>query len=172
MPGHRHRGFTLIELLVVIAIIALLVSILVPMLREAKKMAKMSICKANLHHLAVADQMYFTDYENYPTPMRWGDSTNDKVHPTDVQADHLNERAEYMGFTPITASTTVETFPRQLHCPFMKNVDPWSWGYTGYGYFGRLDDAYAAYREPDTFASKETDNSQAVIWADSVVWTV
>ena len=46
-------GFTLIELLVVVAIIALLVSILVPSLTQARKVTLRTVCASNLHQLHV-----------------------------------------------------------------------------------------------------------------------
>jgi len=53
-------GFTLIELLVVISILALLISILVPAVMKARRIARKTVCATLLHGYAVATEMYAT----------------------------------------------------------------------------------------------------------------
>jgi prepilin-type N-terminal cleavage/methylation domain-containing protein/prepilin-type processing-associated H-X9-DG protein len=55
------RAFTLIELLVVVAIIALLISILLPALGNARAQAKDALCRSNLHQLSLATTYYSDD---------------------------------------------------------------------------------------------------------------
>jgi len=61
----KRSAFTLIELLVVIAVIALLMALLMPALNLAKKQARSSACKVNLHQWAQIWSMYCQDNDGY-----------------------------------------------------------------------------------------------------------
>jgi|GEM_PF-844379 prepilin-type N-terminal cleavage/methylation domain-containing protein/prepilin-type processing-associated H-X9-DG protein len=61
----RRTGFTLVELLVVIAIIAILASIMFPVMAKAKFAAFRSSCASNLAQIGKALKMYAQDYQGY-----------------------------------------------------------------------------------------------------------
>jgi prepilin-type N-terminal cleavage/methylation domain-containing protein len=63
LPG---RAFTIVELLVVISIIALLVSLLLPTITQARRQAQITLCGSNMRQALIACSSYAADEKDYP----------------------------------------------------------------------------------------------------------
>jgi len=77
-PSRRdQQGFTLVELLVVIGVIAILISILLPVLSRSRESANSIKCRANLQQIAQALAIYVNENrDHFPSPDACGDSIN------------------------------------------------------------------------------------------------
>jgi prepilin-type N-terminal cleavage/methylation domain-containing protein/prepilin-type processing-associated H-X9-DG protein len=71
-----RNGFTLVELLVVIAIIAILASMLMPALSQAKTAVNSAKCKNNLRQLGISAAMYASDWDEILPTHASGTSSN------------------------------------------------------------------------------------------------
>jgi prepilin-type N-terminal cleavage/methylation domain-containing protein/prepilin-type processing-associated H-X9-DG protein len=75
----RRGGFTLTELLVVIAIIAILISILFPVVAAAREHAKRVVCLSNIRQLTLAYLNYAYEHKGHIM----SSETQDPANPTD-----------------------------------------------------------------------------------------
>jgi len=101
----KSKAFTLIELLVVIAIIALLLAVVMPALRLAKRQAQAIICRSNLKQWSFVFLFYAED--------------NDGSFPQSIASPDVNAEAAYfLGATlPYYKDETLRM------CPATKTLD-------------------------------------------------
>ena len=81
----KRAAFTLIELLVVIAIIAILSSLLLPALSNAKERTRRAACKGNLRQFLLAIHLYAGDFHD-----RLPSGASDNINPLDEHTPVLS----------------------------------------------------------------------------------
>src|SRR5439155_5999369 len=79
--NHPKPAFTLVELLVVIGIIALLVSILLPVLGKVQRSSRTLRCLSNLRQMGMAQSNYTSQWKGWAVPDQMGAVANDGPWP-------------------------------------------------------------------------------------------
>lgn len=126
MRKRVYRAFTLIELLVVISIIALLVSILLPSLKNARDLGKAVNCAASMNATGKQLAVYTCEYGKYPASYvypkddgGWGVGANDQKGPADAPANG------YLHWSFLIAGSKASAYKGLFECPSMtKNGHP------------------------------------------------
>ena len=88
------RGFTLIELLVVIVIIAILSSLLLPVLASAKEKAKRVACKSNMRQAIITVHLYGNDWRDLVPD---GRDNNGEWHAIRIRNETYTNLVQYTG---------------------------------------------------------------------------
>jgi prepilin-type N-terminal cleavage/methylation domain-containing protein len=149
MYRRTKRGFTLIELLVVIAIIAVLVSLLLPAVQQAREAARRTQCKNNLKQIGLALHNYHDTYLVFP-PAQVYDS---KAAGMDALGPILP--GQYNACAPLGAPTNFGTYARMpwtvAVLPYMENTNIYNQFDPKQPFAGRYD--YSALFTPSAPAS-------------------
>lgn len=112
------RGFTLVELLVVISILALLIAILLPSLRGARRVSKRVACAGQLRSIGQSLRMYLNDSEDFlpvvePVPSIPFDPANPRPSIVQVLLPYVRKFAEQAD----TTTNGVIAGEKVFHCP-------------------------------------------------------
>ncbi len=158
----KRYAFTLVELLVVISIIALLISLLLPALARAKKMALAIQCSTNLRSLGQILNEYTVTYEGFvpygscvSDTSGWCDLLFD-YYIGDTDPSHLGTQARWFGYgTPAETAADTIKFQQLFWCPSATEIPTYP-----------LSIEYAA--NPNAFISVQTP--QGPVYAPAHSW--
>jgi prepilin-type N-terminal cleavage/methylation domain-containing protein len=138
LAGRSHRAFTLIELLVVIAIIALLISILLPSLGQAREAGRAVVCGSMIRQLGQFQASYAATWKDHiSTYMTAGaefhargamsmEGTKTPTTPTSIYDWMTPMMGDSVNLSPNRARRTLELF-NNWGCASAKRLNDLVW---------------------------------------------
>ena len=124
----RKSGFTLIELLVVISILAILASMLLPALSQAKEAGRRALCESNQRQLAVASMTYAVDNQDWLNPLQT------VVPNSGVETTYRVILWDYVGHAP-----KIYDCPSEINAVYADGISPYDASYGGFALTGGTD---------------------------------
>lgn len=112
----RVAGFTLVELLVVIGVIAVLISLLLPAMNNARAQARTVACLSNLKQIGIAQTNYAATYKHYPVSDSFRTDITTEQNPFRFWDYNL---LPFLGAKGVIDNATLSTYHRDrgLRCP-------------------------------------------------------
>ncbi len=130
MSVKQRQAFTLIELLVVISILALLIAMLLPAVKKARRLAKVLMCASNQRQIHVGLHAYATGNRgDYPPPSTWmpyivySEASYSPGDVRDALIEIAGNRGADMYFCPLWEGYRPEDGVRLGHTPETKYTD-------------------------------------------------
>ncbi|QDT16457.1 DUF1559 family PulG-like putative transporter [Alienimonas californiensis] len=156
-----RAGFTLIELLVVIAIIAILVSLLLPAVQQAREAARRSQCQNNLKQLGLAAHNYHSTYKVFPLSYGGPSAASERLSMFVGLLPYLDQTSLYNQITnPLTTykadGSVNREWPAYGSAPWDQNYPPW-----------RVQPASFLCPSDGARVIDEADTNYAINWGDN-----
>ena len=123
-------GFTLIELLVVMSIVSVLLAVLLPSLRAAKRQAQRAVCASRLRQLGIAHVMYQQSHDGWIVPATQANGVDEYWYNTlgpyfeHTYTGHGVEFADDIGRRILRCPLDQMAYPKMLN-PHGDNPDGW-----------------------------------------------
>ena len=143
-----RRRFTLIELLVVVAIIAILASMLLPVLGRAREMGRMSLCMSNEKQMGIGLTLYLDEHDDVQPVYSCYCDKNNGLRPY----LYVVRLAPYLGYSAVGAAPIVE-------------------GAAGaFGVYCQLADKWGPLRRSPLFCPSESnaDSAYSDLWVSAI----
>lgn len=165
------KVFTIVELLVVIAIIAILASMLLPALNQAREKAKCISCTNNFKQLGVMFSMYISDYDDITPPSKFKDDNNPWCK-NEIMVDYLyngkrNTKKQYAFLLCPSASGECEYRPQDGYACLLSYA--YNNGEAASGRPGPAWDGTAEHLEPIKIVSVK-DPSGTVLLSENTMY--
>ena len=179
LPSRRRRpGFTLVELLVVIGIVALLISILLPSLNQARRSARSVNCLSNLRQIATGFVLYANAYQGDLPPVAEKQPTGNPI-PRANSGMHWYEFLGEGDFVPVGDDERPDQrgyVHGVWHCPevtdeLIRADGSFGWG-GGYGVQSLRTFRYDVYKNPLTAPERTGGPKITRVPRQTTMWLV